>query len=138
MKEAIKIFLIALPFAWLAPYSINFLNQFGFGIWLVETLSIRGFWPVSIAFYIEDLISALITLIPYIGLIYFFIPNKKPLTVTLTVVAYMLFTFLFLFQKESFTASFFTMLQSANIAAYLAIIGTFALMDKIFRKNKSL
>lgn len=135
MKDIIKIFLIALPFSSLASYGLNFINQLGLGVWLVESLSIRGFWPVSIAFYVEDIISALITVIPYVGLIYYFVRNKKLLTITTAIIAYILFTFLFLYQKESLTGSFFTLMQSENIAVYVAIIPIFILVDSIFNNK---
>ena len=77
MKDTAKILLIALPFSWLIGISISFSSQLGLGIWLVDSLSIRGYWPVTITFYAEDFFNALLSVMPYIGLVYFFVPNKK-------------------------------------------------------------
>lgn len=136
MKDTIKIIFIALPFAWISSVSLPYLNQLGFGVWLVENLSIRGYWPVSIAFYVEDFFSALITSTPFIGLIFLLTEKNKPVTTTVTISAYMLFTFLLCFQKESLTGCIFTLVQSANIAVYGVIILLFSLLNKFFSPNK--
>ena len=139
MKDTIKILLIALPFSLITTYCITFIKQLGFGSWLVESLSIRGFWPVSIAFYIEDFLSALITIIPYVGLVYFLVKNKRFLTIFTSIMAYIIFTFLFLFlyQNESVTGTFYTLIQSSYMSVYLAIISMFLLIEKVFIPKKS-
>ena len=137
MKDIAKILLIAIPFAWLATISLNFLSQLGLGSLLVDSLSIRGYWPVTLTFYAEEFLYAFLTVIPYVGLIYFFVPNKKPLTVVTAIIAYILFTFLFCFQKEHLTPCIFTLVQSAHIAVYAAIIIVFLLVDSIWGKRES-
>lgn len=138
MKDTAKILLIALPLSWLIGISLNFLSQLGLGIWLVDSLSLRGYWPVTIIFYAEDFFNALLSVIPYIGLVYFFVPNKKPLTVATAILAYMLFTFLFCFHKEQhLTPCIFTLVQSANVTVYAAIYIVFALLDSIWGKSQS-
>lgn len=136
MKDTVKIFIIALPFSWFASISLPFLHQLGLGVWLVETLSIRGYWPVSVAFYVEDLLSAAITALPFIGLVFFLTAKNKPTTTTATLFAYMFFTFLLCFQKESLTACLFTLVQSANIAVYAAIILLFSLLKIKFGQGE--
>ena len=130
MKDIAKILLIALPFSWLASVSIGFLSQLGLGVWLVDTLSLRGYWPVTIIFYAEDIFNALLTVIPYVVLIYFFVRNTKPLTVATAILGYILFTFLLCFYKEHLTACIFTLVQSANIAVYVSIMMVFAFIEK--------
>ena len=137
MKQLAKIFLIAIPFAWLASISLSFFSQLGLGTWLVDSLSIRGYWPVSITFYAEEFFSALLTMIPYVGLVYFFVRNNRALTVATAIFAYMFFTLLFIFQKESLTASIFTLVQSANLSVYAAIFLLFAVFDSIWGQRKS-
>jgi hypothetical protein len=138
MKDTAKILLIALPFSWFAGISISYLGQLGIGIWLLDTLSIKGYWPVTLIFYVEDFLNALLTVIPYVGLIYFSVSNNKLLTVTTSIFAYVLFTFLLCYHKEQhLTPCLFTLVQSAHIAVYAAIIVVFALFDGIWGKSKS-
>ena len=137
MKDVAKILLIALPFSWLAGISLGFLSELSLGLWLVDSTSIRGYWPITLIFYAEDFLNALLTVIPYVGLVYFFVPNKKPLTVATSIFGYILFTFLFCFHKEQhITPCLFTLVQSAHIAVYAAIIVVFALVDSVWDKSK--
>ena len=137
MKDIAKILLIAIPFAWLATISLNFLSQLGLGSLLVDSLSIRGYWPVTLTFYAEEFLYAFLTVIPYVGLIYFFVPNKKPLTVVTAIIAYILFTFLFCFQKEQhLTPCLFTLVQSAHIAVYAAIMIVFSFLGSVWGRGK--
>ncbi len=48
------------------------------------------------------------------------------------ILCYALFTFLLCFQKEHLTACLFTLLQSANIAVYVAIFLLFEVLGKWF------
>lgn len=138
MKDIAKILLITLPFSWLAAISLSFLSQLGLGSWLVDSLSIRGYWPVTLTFYAEDFLNALLTVTPYVGLVYFFLPNKKPLTVATAIFGYILFTFLFCFYTEQhLTPCLFTLVQSAHIAIYAAIIVVFAFVDSVWGREKS-
>ena len=136
MKDMAKIFLIALPFSWLASIALPFLNQLGIGIWMVETFSIRGYWPVNFAFYMDDLLAALLVTAPYVGMIFLFIPNNKFLTVSTALFAYMLFTFLLCIQVESIKACFYTLLQSADVAVYAAIMMMFTVLSYVWEQRK--
>ncbi len=136
MKDSIIIFSIALPFSWLSPHVLNFFKQFGLGVWLVESVALRGYWPVSIAFYVEDFVGALLMVIPYIGLVYFLVQNTKYRTAATAVFAYMLFSFLLYSQRESFTGSLYTLMQSSNVAVYVAIFLVCALLQNVKLASK--
>ncbi len=130
IKNLIKTLLIALPFTWLASHILLLLNNLEWGVWLVETLSVQGYWPVTIAFYLEDFFIALILGLPYVALVLWLIPHNHYATMITSVLAYALFTFLLCFQKEHLTACLFTLLQSSNITMYLAIVLLFELLSR--------
>ncbi len=121
MKDTIKIFSLALPFAFLASISLPFFNQLGGGFWLIEQLSIQGYWPVNIVFYIEYFFSAVLTTLIYAAAIIFLVPRYRYLNTLTAILAYALFTFLLCFRQEHLTACLFTLLQGTHIAVYIAI-----------------
>ena len=136
MKNTIIILLSALPFSWLASIVLSLLNQLGLGFWLIENLSISGYWPVNIVFYIESFLSALLVVAPYVLVILWLVPANKYGNVITAILAYVLFTFLLCFQKEHLTACLFTLVQSSHIAVYLAIFILFEISLKFLPKGR--
>jgi hypothetical protein len=132
IKDNMKIIILALPFAWLASIILPFFHALGWSIWIVETLNIQGYWPINIVFYAENLLIALITAMPYVGIIFLLMSNKKHLHIITAVLSYSLFTFLLCFQQEHLTACFFTLVQSIHIALYLAIFLLFKTIGRAF------
>ena len=139
MKNTIKILLLALPFSWLASVVLPFFNQLGLGFWLIEQLSIAGYWPVNIVFYSESFFSALLLMAPYVLVIVWLVSvnTNKYTNIITAILAYALFIFLLCFQKEHLTACLFTLVQSNHIAVYLAIFVLFEVSMKFFPKMEA-
>ena len=135
MKNVLKILILALPFAWFASISLPFLNGLGVGVTLVDVLSIKGYWAVTLIFYFEEFISALLVTTPYAALVLLLVKRNTALVTATAIVGYALFTFLLCFQKEHLTPCLFTLVQSANVSVYAAIFVLLSVFDKVFSQQ---